>query len=150
MIRALLLLSVLAVVAAGCGGGHAATTATTATAAATQQQQTPQQQSQKPKQQQCPAAKQALARIQRDIEALRKAAKLPTKSRLLGNHAINVATDKFLNDVELAPISNLQRNRLIDFAMSSLVGQCEQCFQAFEAARPIPSIRAGESKCPSH
>jgi hypothetical protein len=142
VIRALLLLSVLAGVAAGCGGGHAGTTAAAG--------QKPQQQSQKPKQHQCPAATRALARIQRDIEALRQAAKLPTKSHLLGNHAINAATDRFLNDVELAPISNLERNRLIDHAMSSLVGQCDQCFQAFEAARPIPSIRAGDSKCPSH
>ena len=92
----------------------------------------------------------ALAKIHGDIAALAKAYELPVNDKLKGNHAINVATDKFLNDVELAPISNLQRNRLIDFAMSSLVGQCEQCFQAFEAARPIPSIRAGESKCPSH
>jgi hypothetical protein len=133
VLRALLVLSALAAIAAGCGGGHAKHVA-------------------QPVQQQhrCPAATRALARIQRDIEALRRAAKLPTKSHLLGNHAINAATDRFLNDVELAPISNLERNRLIDHAMSSLVGQCDQCFQAFEAARPIPSIRAGDSKCPSH
>ena len=75
-----------------------------------------------------------------DIAALRSAAKLPTKNRLLGNHAINVATDRFLRDVALAPIGNLARNRLIDHAMAALVGNCQQCFQALEAERPIPAI----------
>jgi hypothetical protein len=70
------------------------------------------------------------------------------KNKLLGNKAINAATDRFLNDVALAPISNLQRNRLIDHAMAAVGTHCEQCFQAFESARPIPSIRAGDSKCP--
>jgi hypothetical protein len=95
----------------------------------------------------CPNQQRALVKINRDIAALRQAAKLPTKDTLIGNHAINVATDKFLRDVALAPITNLQRNRLIDHAMAALVGSCQQCFQAFEAARPIPSIRAGDLKC---
>jgi hypothetical protein len=89
----------------------------------------------------------ALAKLARDVAALRAAAKLPVKDKLVGNHAINVATDRFLNDVELAPIDNLQRNRLIDHAMSAIGTRCEQCFQAFEAGRPIPAIRAGEVKC---
>jgi hypothetical protein len=95
----------------------------------------------------CPNQQRALVKISRDLVSLREAAKLPTKDRLIGNHAINVATDKFLNDVALAPITNLQRNRLIDHAMAALIGNCQQCFQAFEAARPIPSIRAGDLKC---
>jgi hypothetical protein len=96
----------------------------------------------------CPGTQKALAKIQRDLAALRAAAKLPTKNTLIGNHAINVATDRFLRDVALAPLNNLQRNRLIDHAMSTLVGNCDQCFQALEAERPIPAIRAGDSKCP--
>jgi ABC-type enterochelin transport system substrate-binding protein len=89
----------------------------------------------------------ALAKIHRDIAQLQAAYKLPTKDKLLGNHAINVATDKFLNDVQLAPISNLQRNRLTDLAMSAIGTHCQQCFQALEANRPIPSIHAGEISC---
>lgn len=89
----------------------------------------------------------ALARLQADIEALRRAARTPTKDTLQGNHAVNAATDRFLNDVELAPIGNLRRNRLIDHAMGTLSGACEQCFQALEAARPVVNIRLGERRC---
>jgi hypothetical protein len=89
----------------------------------------------------------ALAKIHRDVAQLQAAYKLPTKDKLLGNHAINVATDKFLIDVQLAPISNLQRNRLTDLAMSAIGTHCQQCFQALEANRPIPSIHAGEISC---
>jgi cytochrome c556 len=96
----------------------------------------------------CPATAKALKQIGRDLAALRAAARLPVHDKLLGNKAINVATDRFLNDVALAPISNLQRNRLIDHAMAAIGTHCEQCFMAFESARPIPSIRAGDSKCP--
>jgi cytochrome c556 len=96
----------------------------------------------------CPATTKALKKIDRDLAALRAAYKLPVANKLLGNKAINAATDRFLNDVALAPISNLQRNRLIDHAMAAVGTHCEQCFQAFESARPIPSIRAGDSKCP--
>jgi hypothetical protein len=91
----------------------------------------------------------ALAKIHRDIAALEAAYMLPVKDKLLGNHAINVATDEFLNDEELAPISNLKRNRLIDLAMSAIGTHCQQCFQALEAGRPIPAIHAGEISCSS-
>jgi hypothetical protein len=74
---------------------------------------------------------------------MRRAAALPTKNTLDGNAAINHATDKFLNDVELAHITNLARNRMIDHAAGTLAGACEQCFQALEASRPIPNIRMG-------
>lgn len=100
-----------------------------------------------PPRKQCPKAARALARLQADIEAMRKAARTPTKDTLQGNHAINVATDRFLNDVALAPIGNLKRNRLIDHAMGTLSGSCEQCFQALEAARPVVNIRFGEKRC---
>lgn len=85
----------------------------------------------------------ALAKLDADIASIRHAARLPVKDTLLGNPSINRATDRFLHDVELARISNLQRNRMIDHAAGALAGRCEQCFQGLEAARPIPSIRAG-------
>lgn len=85
----------------------------------------------------------AIAKLNADIAAMRRAAALPTKNTLDGNPAINRATDKFLNDVELAHITNLKRNRMIDHAAGTLAGACEQCFQALEAARPIPSLRMG-------
>jgi hypothetical protein len=131
VLRLGLLLTALLLLA-GCGGSAAPKTTPPA----------------RPKAKTCPGTQKALAKIQADIAALRAAAKLPTKDTLIGNHAINVATDRFLNDVALAPLGNLQRNRLIDHAMSALVGSCEQCFQALEAERPIPAIRAGDSKCP--
>ena len=125
MVRAAVVLAVAACALAACGSAVPAAKPTT-----------------------CPATTKALKRINHDLVALRAAYKLPVSNRLLGNKAINAATDRFLNDVELAPISNLQRNRLIDHAMAAIGTHCEQCFQAFEAARPIPSIRAGDSKCP--
>jgi len=100
-----------------------------------------------PAQKLCPKAARALATLQADIEAMRTAARTPTKDTLQGNRAINVATDRFLNDVALAPIGNLKRNRLIDHAMGTLSGACEQCFQALEAARPVINIRLGEKRC---
>ena len=87
----------------------------------------------------------ALARLQVDVAALRRTAKLPTSNRLQGNAAVNRATDRFLHDLALAPIDNKQKNRMIDHAAGALVGACEQCFQALEAARPIPSLRMGET-----
>ena len=93
------------------------------------------------------AASRATARILLDIAALRRASALPTKSALKGNPAVNRATDAFLHDVETAPIGNLARNRLIDHAAAALVGACEQCFQALEAARPIPEIAHRGSAC---
>lgn len=99
--------------------------------------------------QQCKKQTAALAKIHADIANLEAAYKLPVKDELKGNQAINVATDKFLNDVQLAPISNLQRNRLTDLAMSAIGTHCQQCFQALEANRPIPAIRAGQIGCGS-
>lgn len=125
MVRAAVLLAVAALALAACGSATPASTAGP-----------------------CPATAKALKKINRDLAALRAASKLPVSNKLLGNKAINVATDRFLNDVALAPISNLQRNRLIDHAMAAIGTHCEQCFMAFESARPIPSIRAGDSKCP--
>jgi hypothetical protein len=83
---------------------------------------------------QCVSPK-AIAKLDADIAALRRA-----RGR---EAAINRATDRFLLDVAPAPITNLKRNRLIDHAVGALGGECEQCFQALEAARPIPNIRTG-------
>lgn len=87
-----------------------------------------------------PKAARALAQVSRDVAALKRAAALPTKNTLKGNPAINRATDAFLQDLFTAPVSNLTRNRMIDRAAASLVGACEQCFQALEASRPIVTI----------
>ena len=95
----------------------------------------------------CTKAAAAEAKLRADIAAMRQAARLPTTDRLQGNHAVNVATDRFLRDVALAPIGNLKRNRMIDHAAGTLAGACEQCFQALEAARPIVNIRRGELRC---
>jgi cytochrome c556 len=127
VVRAAVLIAVAALAFAACGSATPAAR-TTAT--------------------KCAATAKALKKIDRDLVALRAAYELPVSNKLLGNKAINVATDRFLNDVALAPISNLQRNRLIDHAMAAVGTHCEQCFQAFEAARPIPAIKAGDSKCP--
>jgi len=98
------------------------------------------------KQTQCVSAK-AMAKLDADVAAMRRAARLPTKNTLIGNKQINVATDRFLNDVALAKIDNKRRNRMIDHAAGTLAGACEQCFQALEAARPVIGIRLGVSGC---
>jgi hypothetical protein len=77
----------------------------------------------------------ASAKLSADIAALRRARS--------NTAATNRATDRFLLDVATAPITNLKRNRLIDHAIGALGSECEQCFQALEAARPIPNIRTG-------
>ncbi len=86
----------------------------------------------------------ALARLQADVAAVRRAAALPTKDTLDGNAAVNRATDRFLEDVSTLPVDNLVRNRMIDHAAAALVGSCTQCFQALEANRPIPAIAHGD------
>ena len=122
MLRGLLILACAVLALSGCGSTeHAATTA--------------------PKQ--CAAAPKAIAKLYADITAMKRAAALPTANTLQGNKAVNAATDRFLNDVALAPIDNKRRNRMIDHAAGVLSGACEQCFQALEAARPIPAIAHG-------
>jgi hypothetical protein len=95
-----------------------------------------------------PAAERAAARLENDLTAIKHAAALPTRDPLKGNRAINRATDRFLLHVETAPIDNLTRNRMIDHAAALLLGSCEQCFQALEAARPIVGIAHGDTGCP--
>jgi hypothetical protein len=82
----------------------------------------------------------ALDRIDRDLTAMQHAASASAMSTL---------TDRFLLHVSTAPLTNLQRNRLIDHAAAAVSIKCPQCFQALEAERPIPAIRAGELKCSS-
>ena len=126
MRRGLLLLAVLAV--AGCGGGSASRPAAPAPAV---------------KRCHTPAATRARARLRRDVAAIGRAARLKTHDTLKGNAAVNAATDRFLLDVARAPIDLLEKNRFIDHAAGALAGACEQCFQAFEAGRPIPAIAHG-------
>jgi hypothetical protein len=96
-----------------------------------------------------PKEKAALAHLQADLTAIKHAAALPAPDTLKGNPAINRAIDRFLLHVDTAPIDNLRRNRMIDHAAALLVGTCQQCFQALEADRPIPSIAHGDSGCPA-
>jgi hypothetical protein len=96
-----------------------------------------------------PREQKALARLQVDLAAIKRAAALPAPDTLKGNPAINRATDQFLLHVETAPIDNLKRNRMIDHAAALLLGNCQQCFQALEAERPIVSIAHGDRGCPA-
>jgi len=82
----------------------------------------------------------ALVKIHRDLTAMAQ-----TKSAAL----MSTLTDRFLLHVSTAPLTNLERNRLIDHAAAAVSIRCPQCFQALEAERPIPAIRAGELKCSS-
>jgi len=125
VVRAFALLACAALCLTACGSGHHAAAPS------------------KPSHR-CVSSK-ATTKLNADIAAMRRAAALPTKNTLLGNAAINRATDRFLNDVAVAHITNLKRNRMIDHAAGTLAGACEQCFQALEAARPIPNIRLGVS-----
>ena len=110
----------------GCGGSKKHAAATTSSVTTTR----------------CPREVTAswTARLQRDVAAIRSAARRSTKDTLTGNPAINVATDRFLVDVNKAPVDLLVKNRFIDHAAAALAGSCQQCFQALEAGRPIPAI----------
>jgi hypothetical protein len=77
------------------------------------------------------AACPAVVRLHRDLVAMRAATTEAAASRL---------TDRFLQDVDTAPINNLTRNRMIDHAAAAVSALCPQCFQALEADRPIPAI----------
>lgn len=81
-----------------------------------------------------------LARLRADVAAIRAAARKPAKDTFNGDAAVNRATDRFLADEGRAHASLLAKNRFIDHAAAALVGSCQQCFQALEAERPIPSI----------
>ena len=124
MTRRLWLPALVALVLAGCGSSRSGTT-TTATC--------------RP-----PTETRALATLDDDLAALKAAGRQHAEDTLLGGPAANRATDRFLLDLARAPIDNLARNRLIDHAAAAVVGNCQQCFQALEAARPIPAIAHGE------
>ncbi|HVS86106.1 MAG TPA: hypothetical protein VHD91_10785 [Gaiellaceae bacterium] len=124
----------LVLLAAGCGAGsaHHATTTTAAKA--------------KP----CPGQVAAERRLDADLVSMKSAGRVHVANTLLGGTAANHATDRFLLDLATAPIGNLEKNRLIDHAASFVVGACQQCFQALEAERPIPSIaHGGAAPCPA-
>ena len=118
--------ALLALTACGSGGKSSSQTATVTTAASS------------PKQ--CRNQAAALVRIDRDLTAMQRATTAAAMSTL---------TDSFLLHVSTAPLTNLQRNRLIDHAAAAVSIKCPQYFQALEAERPIPAIRAGELKCSS-
>lgn len=120
MVRRLPVLVLAAFALTGCGGSHQAASTSASCAS--------------------PAQTKALAGLQRDLAALKTAGAIHVKDTLHGGAAVNRATDRFLNDLALAPIDNLTRNRLLDHAIASVIASCQQCFQAFEASRPIPSV----------
>ena len=123
------LLLLLVVVLAGCGSSaHRSASPTAAPPATTT------------KSCRTAATVRAEERLRADVASIRHAAGLKTRDTFKGNPAINTATDRFLLDVARAPVSLLVKNRLIDRAAGALVGECAQCFQALEAARPIPAI----------
>jgi hypothetical protein len=119
----LIAFGLLALAACGAGSRPAATPPTTTSSA-----------------QQCRKQAVALTRIDRDLTAMQHATTEATMSTL---------TDRFLLHVSTAPLTNLQRNRLIDHAAAAVSIKCPQCFQALEAERPIPAIRAGDLTCSS-
>ena len=122
MARTLPLLAALALLLAACGGSSRPPAAAAATTCAS------------------PAQVRALARLRADVTALHRAAALPVQNTLQGSAAVNRATDRFLSDMQTAPVDPLVRNRMIDHAAAALVGACQQCLQALEAARPIPEV----------
>lgn len=125
MVRVFVLLGlVLGLVACGSSSHHSATRATHSTTRS------------------CTDARATrdLARLRADVAAIRAAARKPTKDTFNGNAAVNRATDRFLADEGRAHVSLLAKNRFIDHAAGALTGSCQQCFQALEAERPIPSI----------
>jgi hypothetical protein len=122
MVRVLVLLAfVLGLAACGSGSHHSAARSTTRSCTD-------------------PRTARDLGRLRADVAAIRAAARKPTKDSFNGNAAVNRATDRFLADEGRARVSLLAKNRFIDHAAAALTGSCQQCFQALEAERPIPSI----------
>jgi hypothetical protein len=76
----------------------------------------------------CPAVQ----KLDRELAAMQTAKTSAEAGRL---------TDRFLVDVETAPIDNIARNRLIDHAAAAVSSLCHSCFEALEADRPVITIR---------
>jgi hypothetical protein len=91
-----------------------------------------------------PAQRRAIARLKRDVAAIRRAADTPTKDTFKGNGAINRTVDRFLLDQGSLPLDNFTRNHYINLAAAGLTGSCAQCFQALEAERPIVQASLNE------
>ncbi|HET8605776.1 MAG TPA: hypothetical protein VFL66_01980 [Gaiellaceae bacterium] len=112
----------------GCGGGSAATTsAVTATRSTTAA---------------CTGAakvRRHVARVPNDLAAVRRAARADSHA------ATSRATDRLLLDLGYLP--PVRRNRVIDEAAATVTSVCEDCFQALEAMRPIPSLKYGSGTC---
>lgn len=113
----------------GCGGGGSA--ATTSAATATRSTTAA-----------CTGAakvRRHVARVPNDLAAVRRAART-------GSHAATSrATDRLLLDLGYLP--PVRRNRVIDEAAAAVTSVCEDCFQALEAMRPIPSLKYGSGAC---
>ena len=82
-------------------------------------------------------AKRSLPRLKADIARIQRAR----------THAqTSAATDRFIDDLNVSKLSLKTKNRLIDFAIAGSLGKCDDCFQALEAMRPIPALRAHRCK----
>lgn len=133
-----------ALVLGGCGGDSSTPGAARATSPSGSVQK-------RPCRKQTAATKHAALELARDVRAIKRAAARPTRDRLLGNAAMNRATDRFLLDEGSLPVDNFTRNRYINLAIAAAVSSCQQCFQALEAARPITQAslnQAGALPCP--
>jgi hypothetical protein len=143
--RSSIVVALAAVLAAGCGGtttrSAGPSTAPPATVTApttTTPAETPAQ-----RRRRCDRQARTLTRLHRDLASVKRASNVPVRDRLKGGPAVNEATDRFLLDVAQADVDLKVKNRLIDHAAASVFSACEQCFQALEASRPIPSIAHG-------
>ena len=84
-------------------------------------------------------AKQAVQRraLERDLRALRAAAKTVKGYTQNGNAELNRALDKFQLDIKQEALPVKKRSRFIDLAAAIVSPKCYLCFQALEANRPI-------------
>ena len=77
-------------------------------------------------------AKRSLPALRADIAAIRRAR---------GHDATSRVTDRFITRLEHSGLSLTTENRLIDLAITGMLGKCHDCFEALEALRPIPSLQ---------
>ena len=137
---------VLAFVTAGCGGGGRNAGAPTVTAGPGQVVK------KRPCRKFGKAQRLAVAKLKRDVAAIRHAANTPTKDTFNGNPAVNRTVDRFLLDQGSVPLDNFTRNRFINLAAAAVTPVCSQCFQALEAERPIVQAslnQPGALPCPT-
>jgi hypothetical protein len=80
------------------------------------------------------------AKLRVDLRAISTEAAKVKHNSLLGTPALQQATGRFLDDLQLSKLTLLEQNRALDHAASAVAGSCDQCFQMIEANRPIPAL----------